>query len=314
MSGDSTQTPRPDLSILVVNYRSAALTVRALGDAVRSAGEYAVEEIVADADSGERDLALLRSRRPRARIVNLNGNPGFAAGNNAAIAQARGRHLLLLNPDAFAQGDAVRALVGHLDAHPQAGLLAPLLLNEDGSPQDSVHRRLPNLLTLFVDYCAPIAFLVRGSALDPHHIPRRKLTRPQTIAHATGAVLLVRAEAADAAGGLDESYFMYMEEAEWQERIARSGWRLEVLPDASFVHLGGGSGGGFALASPHYLASVRRYHSSPRLAMAAIWLGTLISIASLRLAIALGWRSPRVRQLADGFARLPAALRRRGGG
>lgn len=301
----------PDVSAIVVNYRSASLTARALREAVRSAGECTVEEIVADADSSEEDLSMLKACRPGARIVRLDGNPGFAAGNNAAICKARGRHLLLLNPDAFAQDEAVRMLVYHLDAHPDTGLLAPLLFNEDGSPQDNAHRRFPNLLTLFVDFCAPLAFLIRGSALDPHHVSRAKLAGPQEIAHATGAALLVRARAAAAAGPLDERYFLYLEETEWQRRIAGAGWRREVLPEARFVHLGGGSTGGFPLASVHYLESVRRYYPHPRLAMAIIRVATLISLFSLRLLTAFGIHSPRVRQLADGFDELFALLTRR---
>jgi N-acetylglucosaminyl-diphospho-decaprenol L-rhamnosyltransferase len=300
----------PDLSIVVVNYRSAELTARALECAVESAGELAVEEIVADADSSAEDLALLRERRPAARIIELGGNRGFAAGNNAAIVHARGRYLLLLNPDAFAQEDAVRALVEHLEAHPRVGLLAPLLRNEDGSPQDNVHRRFPNLLTLFVDFCAPVAFLIRGGALDPHHIPRGRLAGPRQIAHATGAALAVRAAAAVATGPLDEGFFLYLEETEWQRRMAAAGWRREVLPSAHFVHLGGASSDGFALASPHYLASVRRYYPHPRLALATIWLAAGISFVALRLVTALGGGSPRTRKLAAAFGDLLRLLAR----
>jgi GT2 family glycosyltransferase len=301
---------RPDLSVIVVNYRSAELTVRALADAARSAGGLVLEEIIADADSPPVELELLRAQRPQARILELKANRGFAAGSNAGIAQARGRHLLLLNSDAFAQGDAVRALVEHLDAHPHLGLLAPLLLNEDGSPQDNVHRRFPNLLTLFVDFCAPVAFLIRGGPLDPHHIARGRLTEPQPIAHAIGAVLAVRAEAAQATGPLDEGFFLYLEETDWQRRMAASGWARAVLPDARFVHIGGASTGGFTLASPHYLASVRRYYPHPRLAFAVIRLAAWISYLTLRPAIALGRGSPRTRQLADGFGELLKQLRR----
>jgi N-acetylglucosaminyl-diphospho-decaprenol L-rhamnosyltransferase len=304
---DGTLDPAPpDLSVVVVNYRSASLTARALEHATRSAGGLALEEIVVDADSPPEDLALLRERRPQARILELGANRGFAAATNAGVALARGRHLLLVNPDAFAQGDAVLALVRHLDGHPRTGLVAPLLRNGDGSPQDNVHRRFPSLLTLFVDFCAPLAFLVRGGPLDPHHIPRRRLTAAQPIAHATGAALLVRAAAAAAAGPLDEGFFLYLEETEWQRRIAACGWGREVLPDARFVHLGGASSDGFALASPHYLASVRRYYDHPRLALAVIWVAALISFATLRLATALGAGSERTRQLTDGFATLLA--------
>jgi N-acetylglucosaminyl-diphospho-decaprenol L-rhamnosyltransferase len=308
---DGTLDPAPpDLSIIVVNYRSASLTARALEHATRSAGGLVVEEIVVDADSPADELALLRESRPHARILELGANPGFAAGNNAGIERAHGRHLLLVNPDAFAQEDAVAVLVGHLDAHPRTGLLAPLLLNEDGSPQDNIHRRFPNLVTLFVDFCAPLAFLVRGGALDPHHIPRRSLTVAQPIAHATGAALLVRAEAAAGTGALDEGFFLYLEETEWQRRMAAAGWGREVLPEARFVHLGGASSGGFALASPHYLESVRRYYPHPRLARAVIFIAALISFVTLRVATALGAGSPRTRQLADGFGELLRLLTR----
>ncbi len=300
MDGKADQE-RPDVSVVVVNYRSAELTVRALEAAARAAGGLALEEIVADADSPPEELELLRARRPQARILELRANRGFAAGNNAAIAVAGGRYLLLLNPDAFAQDDAVVRLVARLDEQPGTGLLAPLLLNEDGSPQDNVHRRFPSLLTLFVDFCAPVAFLVRGGPLDLHHIPRSRLSGPQPIAHATGAALMVRAGAAAAAGTLDEGFFMYLEETEWQRRMARAGWAREVLPGARFVHLGGASSDGHALASPHYLASIRRYYPHPRLALAVVALASAISLVSLRLAVLLGAGSPRTRGLADAF-------------
>jgi N-acetylglucosaminyl-diphospho-decaprenol L-rhamnosyltransferase len=301
---------RPDLSVIVVNYRSAEFTVRALECAASSAGELMIEEIVADADSSREELGLLRAGRPAAQVIELGCNRGFAAGNNAALARARGRHLLLLNPDAFAEDDAVRLLVEHLDAHPDIGLLAPLLFNEDGSPQDNVHRRFPNLVTLFVDFCAPLAFLIRGGPLDPHHIPRAQLTQPQPIAHAIGAVLAVRSAAASAAGPLDEGFFLYLEETEWQRRMAAAGWQRAVLPAAHFVHLGGASSDSFPLASPHYLASVRRYYPHPRLAVATIWLAASISFLALRLVTALGGGSPRTRQLAAAFGELLRLLRR----
>jgi N-acetylglucosaminyl-diphospho-decaprenol L-rhamnosyltransferase len=300
---------RPDVSVIVVNYRSAELTVRALEHAAAAAGDLTLEEIVVDADSSQSDLALLRAARPRAQVLELGVNRGFAFGNNAGIALASGRHLLLLNPDAFAVGESLRSLVAHLDAHPRTGLLAPLLVDRDGSPQDNAHRRFPNLLTLFVDFCAPLAFLLRGRRLDPHHVPRARLAGPCAIAHANGAVMLVRREAAEATGPLDEGFFLYLEETEWQRRMAAAGWRREVLPAARFVHLGGGSSEGFALASPAYLASVYRYYKHPRLALGVVAAAAVLSRLLLRAAIALGFRSPRMHTLERGFGELLTLLR-----
>ena len=301
---------QPDLSVIVVNYDSAELTVRALERVARSAGNVLTEEIVVDAGSSGEDISLMRERRPQARILELGVNRGFAAGNNAGISLARGRHLLMINPDAFAEGDAVEALVRHLDRHPRVGLLAPLLLKEDGSPQDNAHRRFPNLLTLFVDFCTPLAFLVRGTRLDPHHVPRRELTEARPIAHANGAAMAVRTQAATATGPLDESFFLYYEETEWQRRMAAAGWDRVVLPSARFTHIGGSSSSGFALASPHYLASVCHYYDHPRVALAVIRVAALVSRAIVLAVIRMGFDSERMRNLERGFGELLSLLRR----
>lgn len=300
---------RPDVSVIVVNYRSAELTLKALAEARRSAGALTMQEIVVDGASGDREVQLLRASLPTATVLALPENRGFAAGNNAGMEQATGRHLLLLNPDAFAQADAVAALVEHLDEVPATGLVAPLLLNDDGSPQDNVFRRFPNLLTLFVDFCAPLAFLLRGSRLDPHNVQRAQLREARPIAHAIGAALLVRAEAARDAGPLDEGFFLYLEETEWQRRIADAGWRREVVPAARFTHLGGGSSSAHPLASPHYLKSVRRYYRRPRLAMAVIGVAGAISWLSLRLANLLGIGTEHTRALERTFGELLRQLR-----
>ncbi len=300
---------RADLAAIVVNLHATSLAVRALQDAARSLGPLSLQEIIVDIASPAEELELLRKSRPRAQIIELQANPGFAASCNVGIEQARARHLLLLNSDAFALDDALEALVRHLDAHPHIGLVAPLVLNVDGSPQDNVYRRFPNLLTLFADVCTPVAFLVRGRVVDPHRVARRRLTEPQPIAHANGAVLAVRTEAAADTGPLDEGFHLYLEETEWQRRMAGAGWARAVLPSARYTHIGGASSSGFALASPYYLASVRRYFPRPRLAVAVMWMASLTAFVPLRVG-AVVLRSQRLKALADGHRQLLARLLR----
>ncbi len=91
--------------------------------------------------------------------------------------------------------------------------------------------------------------------------------------------------------------------------MAHAGWRREVFPAAGFVHLGGGSSEGFALASPHYLASIRRYYPHPRAAMAVVAMAAVISRIVLFLVISLGFRSPRMLGLQRGFDELLGRLR-----
>jgi N-acetylglucosaminyl-diphospho-decaprenol L-rhamnosyltransferase len=309
-SGSESDQGRADLAVIVVNYRNAEMATRALADAERSAGPLTLQEIVVDINSPIEELELLRKRRPRAEVVELDSNPGFAASCNEGISRARARYLLVLGSDAFALGNAVEALVRHLDTHPSVGLLAPLLLNVDGSPQDNVFRRFPNMLTLFIDFCTPLAFLVRGRRLDPYHVARRRLTHPQPIAHANGTVLAVRAETAAATGPWDSGFRLYLEETEWQKRMAATGWQRAVLPSAFFTHVGGASSTGFALASPYYLGSICRYYDHPRMALAVVRVAALISRITVLAVIKLGLGSERMHNLDRGFAELLGLLRR----
>jgi N-acetylglucosaminyl-diphospho-decaprenol L-rhamnosyltransferase len=303
-------TDRPDVSVIVVNYRSAELTVRALEDARRSAGGLVVEQLVVDNASGDAEVDLLRRRLADATVIALEQNRGFAAGNNAAISRAAGRYLLLVNPDAFACGDAVARLVGHLDAHPAAGLAAPVLENEDGSVQANLYRRFPTLASLFVEFCFPLALVavaLRTRRADPANAPAG--WRP--IAHAIGAALLVRGEAAAAAGPLDERFFLYLEETEWQRRMAAAGWRRDGVPGARFVHLGGGSSSSPTLASPHYLDSANLFFDRGRAAEGVIAAGAVISWIWLKISHTLGLSSAPEDELRSAFGSLLRLLRAR---
>ena len=294
---------RPDISVIVVNYRSAELTLRALEAARRSAGTFALEQIVVDNASGGTDVERLRSELPEATVIALAENRGFAAGNNAGIAQAGGRYLLLLNPDAFAQRDGLAELVRHLDAHPAAGLAAPVLENEDGTVQANLYRRFPTLATLFVEFCFPLALVavaLRARLADPARAPAGWLP----IAHAMGAVLLVRAEAAAATGPLDERFFLYLEETEWLRRMAAAGWRRDGVPSARFTHLGGGSSSSPTIASPHYLDSAALFFRPGWAAESVIAVAAVISWVWLKTFSLLGRSSGPRDELRSAFSSL----------
>jgi GT2 family glycosyltransferase len=297
---------QPDVSIVVVNYRSAELTVRALESAAASAGGARVEEIVVDNASGADDLELLRERRPGALLVASAENRGFAAGVNEGLARARGRTVLVLNPDTIAADDALARLLAYLDAHPRAGVVAPLLRNADGSVQLSVHRRFPNLLTLFVEFCAPLHVL-SATRWHPHTLPLARLARPGAVAHAAGAALLVRTDAARAAGPLDERFFLYLEETEWQRRMARAGWEIHLEPAAEFMHSGQGSDADVEVVSPHYLDSAQRFFG-PR-ARPVMRAGAVVSVWSARAARRLRPADPRFGKLERAYGRVREQLR-----
>jgi N-acetylglucosaminyl-diphospho-decaprenol L-rhamnosyltransferase len=291
---------RPDVSVVMVNFRTAGLALEALAAARASAGpELVLEEVIVDNGSGDGSVEALRAGRPEAKLVALPENRGFAAGNNAGIAAAGGRHLLLLNTDAFPIGDALPRLVAYLDAHPRAGIAAPALVNRDGSRQLNASKRFPGAGSVFVDLCFPLGRALYGRRAHPMLVAARDYDAPRRIAHATGAALLVRAEAARDAGPLDEGFFLYLEETEWQRRFAPAGWEVHLVPAARVTHLGGQSGlPSHSFASEHYLASLRRYHRDGRRALWAARAGAAISVVAARAAAFARPGDPRFPALA----------------
>jgi GT2 family glycosyltransferase len=298
-----------DLSIVVVNYRTPDLTIRAVADATASARGLEVEEILVDVGGG--DVAALRARRPEATVVGLSDNRGYGAGVNAGLSAASGRHALLVNADAFCHGDAAALLAGHLDAHPRAAIAAPRLLNADGSQQLNAYRRFPSALTVFVDYCFPLSAALYGGPLHPYVLPRSAYERARPVAHAMGAALAVRMAAVADAGGFDESYFLYLEETEWQRRIAAAGWEVHLVPAADVTRLGGASVGDYSFASDHFLTSLEHYHGGRQHVRLAAMAGAGISVAAARVAQRARPRDPRFGALADACARALRGLRAR---
>ena len=289
----------PEVSVIVVNYRTEQLTGRALAAARDAAGGLGVEEIVVDNGATEATAAALAEHAPRARVIPEPANRGFAAGVNAGVRAASAERLFILNSDAFCRGDALSRLVAHLDAHPQAGLVAPRLVGPDGSLQVNAYRRLPNLVTLFFDFTAPLHLLSR-TRLHPHALPDARFDGPAgPVAHVMGAAMLVRRAAYDAAGPLDESFFLYLEETEWQRRMARAGWEIHLEPAAELVHLEHGSSDA-VVVSPHYLRSAVRYHG-PR-ARRVMRAGARISVGSARLAKRLRPHDERFPKLERAFS------------
>jgi GT2 family glycosyltransferase len=298
-----------DASIVIVSFRSADLALRAMADARASAEPLATEEIFVDNGSG--DAEALRSGRPGATVLALEENRGFAAGVNAGLRAARGRHVLLVNPDAIFHGDGAARLIAHLDAHPRAAIAAPKLLNPDGSQQLNAYRRFPTALTVFLDYCFPVSHVLYGGPLHPYVLPRSAYDVPRQVAHVMGAALAVRSAAVTEAGALDERFFLYLEETEWQRRLVAAGWEVHLEPAAEVTHLGGASTGGYAFASEPFLASLERYHAGrPAVRRAAI-AGAAVSLAAARTAQRMRPRDPRFVALGDACARAMRVLRSR---
>lgn len=222
----------PALSVVIVNWNVRELLRRCLASLAGDREE--LEIIVVDNASTDGSVEMLRADFAHVRLVANTDNRGFPAANNQGIALARGRYVLLLNPDTEVLGDALTAMVRFMEAHPDVGLLGPQLLNPDGSVQSS-RRRFPTLATAFfestwLERWAPPALLRHYYMLDQPD------DRTLDVDWVTGAAMLVRRQAIAQVGGMDEGFFMYSEELDWCRRIKAAGWRVVYYPAAQIVH------------------------------------------------------------------------------
>lgn len=298
--------PPADVAVVAVNYRTPEATARAVALASASAAPYRVEEVVIDNGATAAGTAALRAGLPAATVIPLAENRGFGAGVNAAVAGSAAPLLFVVNPDAFCAAGAVAALVRYAAAHPAAGVVAPRLEHEDGRLQINAYRRFPNLATLFFDFCAPLHPL-HGTALHPHALPADRFERAGRVAHVMGAAFLARRAAFADAGPFDERYFLYLEETEWQRRVAARAWEIHLEPAARVVHAEHGSSD-TEVVSPHYLASAQRFFRPPGAARGTMRAGAAVSVLTARAAGALRPGDPRFPKLARAYRRVLSDL------
>jgi len=200
-----------------------------------------MEVIVVDNASSDGSVEMVRAEFPQVRLMANEENLGFTRANNQGIAASRGRYVLLLNPDTEVLGDALGAMVDYMDVHPDVGALGPMLLNPDGSVQSS-RRRFPTLATALLESTVFQWELSRDNRiLRRYYILDRPDDEVQEVDWVTGACILMRREAIEEVGPLDEGFFMYSEELDWCRRARERGWKVVYLPTARVVHYGGKS-------------------------------------------------------------------------
>src|SRR5215218_7157636 len=202
---------REDVSVVVVTYDALPWLERCL-ESVRG-----YETIVVDNGSTDGSVELVRERFPEARLIQ-QGNVGMGGGNNTGMRAADGRYFFLLNSDAWVVGDAIEELARFADAHADAAVVGPRLLNRDGSLQRSV-RGFPTTWRVATEYLFVRKLAPRSTLLNPLYVGGFDHDAPRAVDWLSAPALLVRREAADAVGLFDETFFMFSEETDWMYRF-----------------------------------------------------------------------------------------------
>jgi GT2 family glycosyltransferase/lipopolysaccharide/colanic/teichoic acid biosynthesis glycosyltransferase len=247
-----------DVSVIIVSYRTPDLLRASLEKLVQDPARHPREILVVDNASGDASVEVA-SGFPGVRVVALSRNLGFAGGVNRGIEAARGAYLFIMNPDVETQPGALDLLADFLDAHPETGIAAPKLLNTDGSLQYSC-RRPYTLKTILLRRTLLGRLFPRDSTLRWHLMMDYDHAAPRAVDWVAGAAMLVRREAVQDVGRMEERYFLYFEDVDWCWRMQARGWLVHYVPDAVMVHHWQRASVGFGPAARRHLRSGLRFY------------------------------------------------------
>lgn len=219
-----------DLSIIIVSYNVKYYLEQCLRSIFASKGHLDIEAFVVDNNSSDDSVAYLQPRFPEVHFIANPDNRGFSRANNQAIRLVTGRYVLLLNPDTFITEQTLTDCVTYLDQHPEVGATGAAMYGSNGIFAWESRRGVP---TPWTSFCKMLGL----TTLFPHS---RRFGRyymrylPRTEAHyidiISGAFNMLRRQALDQVGLLDETFFMYGEDIDLSYRLLQGGWKNAYVP------------------------------------------------------------------------------------
>ena len=216
-----------------MTHNRSDLAVRTIRTARAAVREILVEWHVVDSGSTEPVADAIEADWPDIHVCRAE-NVGFAAANNRALDFARGRYVLLLNPDVEVVGGVLDTLVAELDARPEVGMASVIQSRPNGAIEYSI-RRDPGPWRLITEALIPGRF-AQLCGLGEIDTRTRRYRAEQSADWLCGAFLIARAEAVQDVGPLDERFFLYSEETDWCYRCREAGWDVRHLPVMSVIH------------------------------------------------------------------------------
>ena len=232
--------PSVPLSIIVVNYNTRDATIACLESAYAHSPAGS-EVVLVDNGSQDGSADAIRARFPAAVVVEAGGNLGFARGVNLGVRHSRGEYVVLLNPDTVVLEGSLTALHAFALANPEHGIYGGRTVRPDGTTDPSSCWGAPSLWSLFCFATGLSTAFKRSTLFDPESLGRWERDSVRVVPVITGCLLLSSRANWDSLGGMDETFFLYGEDAEFSVRASRHGNRPVIVPEAVIVHEVGGS-------------------------------------------------------------------------
>jgi hypothetical protein len=228
-------TTSVELSIVIVAWNASHYLELCLESLAKDPPQRSMEVLVVDNASADDTIEMVEVKFPWVKLIKSKENLGFSKGNNVAIRQCQGHYIALVNPDVIVFPGCLDALAIFLDQNPKVGNVGPRVFNPDMT-QQSTCRRFP---TLWNNFCSAthLERVFNGLRFFAgEHMFYFPHDRTRAVDVIVGCFSMIRKEAFDDVGLLDEGLFMYGDDVDWCRRARKAGWQVVFYPDARAVH------------------------------------------------------------------------------
>jgi GT2 family glycosyltransferase len=232
MSSPSTSI---DISVVIVGWNAKHYLELCLESLAKAPPRRSMEVLVVDNASTDGSDEMIEAKFPWVKLIKSSENLGFAKGNNVAIRQCQGRYIALVNPDVIVFPGCLDALADFLDQNPKVGNVGPRVLNPDMSMQ-STCRRFPTLWNNFCSTTRLERVFKSSRFFAGEHMFYFSHDRMLPVDVLVGCFSMIRREAFDAVGLLDENLFMYGDDVDWCRRARNAGWQMVFYPGGQAIH------------------------------------------------------------------------------
>ena len=227
-----------DVSIIIVAWSVRDYVQRCLESVFKETKGIEFEVIYVDNASQDGSVEMVQKKFPQAQIIENEKNQGFIKANNQGIEAAKGRYILLLNSDTIVLDNAIARTVKFADDHPDAAVVGCKVLNADRTLQRSCFM-YPSVLNMFLSATYLYKVFHRSRFFGRERMTWWDFDDIREVETVCGCYSLVRKEAINQAGVMDQKYFMYGDDPDWCYRFKKNGWKIMFTPGAEIIHLGG---------------------------------------------------------------------------
>lgn len=230
-----------DLSIIIVNYNVKEFLLNLLDSLYKALNEYESEIIVVDNASDDGSVELVRSRFPKVKLIENKSNLGFGAANNQALEVAKGKYLVLINPDTIVKEDTFTKLIDFLQDNPEAGMVGCKVLNPDGTLQLPCRRSFPGPWTSFTKITGLSKLFPKSKLFAKYNLTYLDEDETYEVDAISGSFMMMRREVYEKTKGFDPQFFMYGEDLDLCYRTQKEGYKVYYVHTTEIIHYKGES-------------------------------------------------------------------------